>query len=121
MILITALEIIYAFGLLLVACELGQRVNCAFEECNEMIVQFKWYLFSTEPQRLLPIIIHFAQQSVDIKCFGSAACDRETFKYVSIIEWTHQVQPIITFFLFFLQKKLIIGDQDGIFLFYGSS
>lgn len=47
-----------------------------------MINQFDWYLMPADIQRMLPIIVNFAQQPVYIVCFGSAACDRDTFKYV---------------------------------------
>lgn len=81
--LVAAVEIMYAFGNLFISCELGQRVNLAFDECNEMVNQFDWYRFTMEIQRMLPTILNYTQQPVDIKCFGSATCDRETFKYVS--------------------------------------
>lgn len=68
-----------------IACELCQRVNLAFSECNDITDQFEWYLFPAEAQRLLPMIIYFAQQPVDVKCYGSTACDRETFKSVSMV------------------------------------
>lgn len=84
MLLIIVLQIFYAFGAMFIACELGQRVNLAFNECSEMIHRFDWYLLPAEIQRLLPLIINFAQQPIDIKCFGSAACDRETTEYVSV-------------------------------------
>ena len=78
------IQVIYAFGVVFIACELGQRVNLAFVECSDMIDQFDWYLFPAEIQRLLPIILNFTQQPVEIKCFGSTTLDRETFKYVRI-------------------------------------
>lgn len=76
--------IIYAFGLLLIACELCQRGNQAFGECGDMVDQFNWYLFPNEVQRMLPMILAFTQQPIEIACFGSTACDRKSFKYVSI-------------------------------------
>lgn len=82
--LVAACQIIFAFGGIFMTCELGQRINLAFDECNEIINQFKWYLFPVKIQRMLPIILHYNQQPVDIKVFGSIACDRETFKYVSV-------------------------------------
>lgn len=82
MLLTTMVEIFHPFGLLFVACELGQRVNLAFDECKEIIGQFEWYRFPKDTQRMLPLILHFTQQPIDIKCFGSAALDRVTFKKV---------------------------------------
>jgi hypothetical protein len=45
-----------------------------------MIDQFKWYLFPSEIQRMLPLILNFAQQPIEIKCFGNMKNDRDTFK-----------------------------------------
>lgn len=75
-----------------IACELGQRINLAFIECNEMFDQLEWYLFPAEIMRLLPLIFNFMQQPVDIACFGSTALDRDTFKYVRAIEKWRQLQ-----------------------------
>lgn len=46
--------------------------------------EFDWYLFPSEIQRMLPIIMMYAQQPVGIACFGSTTCNRDTFKYVSM-------------------------------------
>lgn len=81
--LIILIEILYAFGVLFTACELGQRLNFAFDECNEMIGEFEWYKFPIEIQRMLPMLMCLAQQPVEIQTFGSVALKREAFKYVS--------------------------------------
>lgn len=82
--MVTMVEVIYSFGLMFVACEMGQRENLRFEECNDMLDQLDWHLFPAKIQRMLPTIMSFTQQPVKIQCFGSAACDRETFKYVRL-------------------------------------
>lgn len=84
MLLLTILQFIYAFGLMLITCELGQYVYDAFEECSDMILQLDWYLFPAKVLRTLLIIINFAQQPTVFECFGSIASIRETFKYVRI-------------------------------------
>lgn len=84
MLVTTIIEVIYAFGVLFIACELGQRVNLAFAKCSEMVDQIKWYLFPAEIQRMLPMILNFTQQPFEIACFGSTRCDRDTFKWVSL-------------------------------------
>lgn len=86
---LTIILAIYAFALLLIACELCQRINVAFEECSDMIDQFKWYLFPDEIQRMLPTIFAFTQQPIEINCFGSTACNRESFKNVCIKRQCH--------------------------------
>lgn len=82
----TMIEAFYAFGVLFVSCEIGQRLNVAFEECSSLVDQFNWYKFPIKMQRMLPLILHFTQQPIYIKCFGSTAADRETFKYVCKID-----------------------------------
>lgn len=74
----------YAFGNMLVVCELCEWATIVFEECSDMVDQLDWYLLPIEGQRMLQIIICYAQRPVKLKCFGNTACDRETFKYVSV-------------------------------------
>lgn len=80
--IVTTIKVIYAFAVIFVGCELGQRINIAFAECADKVVLFDWYLFPVKFQRMLPLIINFTQQPIDIKCFGSLACDRDTLKKV---------------------------------------
>lgn len=75
-------QMCWSFSMVLIVCELGQRVSNEFSEISHIIEQFEWYLFSVEMQKRLPIIIINAQEAVVIKCFGSIISDRETFKKV---------------------------------------
>lgn len=84
MFVVTIIKIFYAFSVLFIASELGQRVTLAFDGCDGLIDQFKWYLLPKEIQQMLPMVINFTQQPIEIKCFGSVASNRETFKYVSV-------------------------------------
>ena len=72
----------YAFGMVFMICELGQRISNAFEEIDDVIAQFNWYLFSDELKRMLPIILMNTQAPVVFECFGSISCSREAFKKV---------------------------------------
>lgn len=83
--MLTMLEVIYAFGAVFIACELGQRTNLIFAECSDMVDQLRWYLFPVELQRMLPMILSYTQRPIEVKCFGSKTCDREAFKYVIAI------------------------------------
>lgn len=78
------IETAYAFGIMYIACELGHHMNASFNECSEMVDQFDWYQLPLEIQRILPMILTCTQQPFQIIFFGSAACDRETFKCVSV-------------------------------------
>lgn len=82
--LMTMLEIIYAFGILFTSCELGQRIGFSYDECREIVDQFDWYLFPVEIQRIWPMLLNFTHQSFQLKCFGSIECNRDTFKSVSL-------------------------------------
>lgn len=82
--LITIIEVVYAFGVLLVSSELSHQNYQAFDDCHDVIQQFDWYLFPVEIQRLMPMIFNFTQEPVKVMCFGNIPCNRETFKYVSV-------------------------------------
>ena len=81
--LATTLFMLYAFGAVFVICEVEQLQSNHFEEFIDIIEQFKWYLFPMEIKRILPTIIINTQQPVSTECFGSIACNRDTFKRVS--------------------------------------
>lgn len=83
--ILTVIEIVYAFGILVIICELCQRISQSFDEYSDMIDQFDWYLLPMEIQRMLPMIFMFTQQPIEIKYFGTMAYGRPTMKYVRII------------------------------------
>ena len=72
----------YAFGMAFVVCEFGQRLTDAFNEINDSIETFDWYLFPLELQQMLSIILMVTQQPVELKCFGSISSARENSKKV---------------------------------------
>lgn len=72
----------YAFGLVLISCELGQQMTNAFVEIGDEMSQFEWYRFPVELQRVFPTLLIIAQEPVYLECFGSNACLRDSFKKV---------------------------------------
>lgn len=102
-VLIIAFQVFYGFGAMFTTCELSQRINLAFDECNDIIVQFDWFLLPVKIQRMLPAIMHFAQQPVNINCFGSSACDRALFKSVGL---TFQIYLYFTMLSSNLKKTM---------------
>lgn len=72
----------WTFFYILIACECGERVSSAFGEIGYVVCQFDWCLFPVEMWKMLPTILIFAQQPVEIPIFGSISCTRETFKKV---------------------------------------
>lgn len=75
-------------AMVFIACELGERLNGAFEKIDVTIDKFDWYLFPIEIKRILPMIMANAQQPVSLECFGSIACNREVFRKVRRDELT---------------------------------
>lgn len=69
-------------------------------------------------QKILPIVIQFTQQPIEVKCFGSVACDRETFKYVCITDRDQSLPNVKTQFT---NKFYVLGGQDSMLLFYSTS
>lgn len=84
MYLITIFETIYSFGMTFFCCELGQQITNVFAECSAAVEELDWFLFSPKIQRMLPIIMSFAQQPTVFYCFGSISSSRDTFKRVRI-------------------------------------
>lgn len=82
MILISVFDACVVLVSLCGICGLCQRISNAFEEINDVIVQSDWYLYPIEINRMLPTILIVTQHPVGLKCFGSIACNRETFKEV---------------------------------------
>lgn len=80
--LLLILSGIFALTLVSIACELGQRLNNAFDRINLTIDRFNWYLLPNEVKRVLPVVIVIAQQPVSLKCYGSIVCTRDVFKDV---------------------------------------
>lgn len=74
----------FALTFVFIACELGQRLTDAFEEIEDIVDHFDWYLFPNEIKRILLIVMVIAQQPVEMECFGSISCSRVTFKNVGI-------------------------------------
>lgn len=72
----------YSFGAVFVICELCQRTTNGCEKFDDTIGQLKWYLLPAKLQRILPTVIMYVQEPISVECFGSIACDRETFKRV---------------------------------------
>ena len=90
MVFISLFELLITLILLFIACELAGLVSNEFQNINDLIDQFDWYLFPLEMKKILPFIMLNAQQSVDFECFGSLACNRETFKKVNNSFFTHK-------------------------------
>ena len=80
----------YAFGVVLIICELGQRLTNAFEEICDTIENFDWYLFPLEIQQILPILLVGTQEPVVLECFGSISGTRDTFKKVSLTHFAFE-------------------------------
>lgn len=72
------------FGTVCATCELGQRISNICGQIDNDFSQFNWYLFPIEVKRILPTVILYVQQPVEITFFGSFSANRELCKRVSI-------------------------------------
>lgn len=73
-----------ALAVAFVVCDLSERLGNSFISVGNMFDQFDWYNFTEDMQRTLPLILIHVHEPVALGCFGSIACNRETFKCVSI-------------------------------------
>lgn len=80
--IVMAFQVFYAFVVVFITCELGERLMSEFSDIANVIGQFDWYLLPPEVQKTLPTIIINAQQAVNIECFGSMNTCRESFQQV---------------------------------------
>lgn len=75
---------VWSVIMVFVACEIGVRVGELFEKLEGEVNQFDWYRFPLKIQQMLPTVLIVAQEPVIVKCFGSIACTRQSFKKVYI-------------------------------------
>lgn len=78
-------DLTWSFGAVCVCCEFCQSVTDAYDDINDIFVQFKWYSFPTETWKILIYIYANTQKPTQVQCFGSIICDRVAFKNVGII------------------------------------
>lgn len=76
---------IYAFGLILVYCEVGNQISSQFDEISIGFHELDWYTFPEEIQRMLPTISIVSQQPQQLIAYGGAPSSRDTFKRVIFI------------------------------------
>lgn len=109
---------LYSFGIVLIACELGQIACNAFEGICKRIETFDWYLFPCRIQRMLPMILIIAQQPTEFRCFGSVSLLREYFKKVSfwlcIARCFSHIGLISVLFKMSAQKFKMLSNQSSL-------
>lgn len=83
--LVPAVQLFGVVFILFIACELPEQTLNKITEINHEISQLNWYLFPSKMKKMLPLFVAVANdvEIVEIKCFGSIPCNRETFKGVS--------------------------------------
>lgn len=90
--------IFWAFVMLSIFCENGERVTNQFQVFNVELRQFNWYILPINVQKMFVIMVANAQQPSFIRGFANALCLRESFKVVKYyIDWNE--------FLFICSKR----------------
>lgn len=85
-------QITWPIGMAFVPCEMGERTTGAFDGISDDIEAFDWYAFPIKTQKILPLIMVYAQEPVYYECFGSITCGRFLFKRVSKMQINHKFQ-----------------------------
>lgn len=71
-----------AFAIVFICCEFGHKLSKSFEKIDLEIDRLHWYKFPVHLWKMLPILMIGAQESAELKVFGSISCTREDFKNV---------------------------------------
>lgn len=87
-------------------CDLFQRITDAYNGINDVMIQFDWYRFPIQINRMLPIILMANQRPVNFECFGSISCNRETFGRVCFNHKIHDSVVWIFFLFYFFFRSL---------------
>lgn len=70
-----------------ISCEFGQQLTNSFDEVTFKFKQLGWYLFPTEVQQMLPIILIGVQKPMVFGCFSIVKGSREQLKKVKSNWW----------------------------------
>lgn len=116
-------RIFWSIAQIYLFCNFGENVTNRFSAINDSVYECSWYSFPKEVQRILPIVMVSAQQSLVIKAFGNILCTRQTFKTVNksntaIQFFVIKINVSIDFFHEFGRR---LGHQWWILVFHRSS
>lgn len=75
-----------SFTEVFILCETGERLTAQFNKDDTGILQWNWYTFPLDIQKILPIILSDTQNPFIMRGFGGVACTRESFKSVSHLQ-----------------------------------
>lgn len=64
--------------------ELGQQISNTYEDIEDIIGQFGWYLLPQKIMQIFPIILINSQEPATVQCIGSISCDRDVAKKVNL-------------------------------------
>lgn len=81
-IIVIILLLFWAFSIIFLYCEIGERVTHEFNEFNEQFCQCNWYSFSIEMQRMFIIVMSNTQRPAIIQGYANTVCTRDAFKQV---------------------------------------
>lgn len=91
MLLLGIFAAFFAFGALLLVCDLIERLSNAFMDISDMVHQYDWYAFPVQMQQILLTIFIHINEPVTFKCFGSTTCSRSTFESVRFMKLNYFV------------------------------
>lgn len=93
--------VFWAFTFIFFYCELGKAVTDEFDNIDEDLCQYKWYLLSVDTQRMMIIFMNDTQQPALLRGFGNVTCTRDSFKNVIIskVQYFWKIKIVHSLFL----------------------
>lgn len=80
--IVACIRLWYAFGQLVLICEMAEEISSAFGEIEDEMNEMDWHLFSIRTQKKMLFTLMNAQQPVKFTGFGNLPANRETMKRV---------------------------------------
>ena len=80
------LILIPVFGLLVIGCDVNERLTGKFERFDDDLWEQNWYLYPIKLQQMFLIFGLDTQQPVNVRGYGNILCTRETLKKVISIK-----------------------------------
>lgn len=102
----------FAFALIFLFCEVGERIISACDRINDEIWMSFWYEFPSDIKKMLSFVISFAQHPIKIHGLGNIQCNRQSFKEVATFVFD-LLSPIV-------QLNITIQNISGTISFLGN-
>lgn len=70
------------FSWIFLLCNNGEEVSSEYDTIGDAFFECAWYMFPIKLQNVMPTILIYAQEDVQMAGLGGLPCTRDTFKQV---------------------------------------